>query len=118
MRSVLAGAGVLKDALDSGMSVIVFFDADAVEKCVNYSIGSQTDQTDFPAVFRLCAQSKTILQFVKLQSAPAQTVGRAGPALRGIITPLLRRPRTAPSPAPIPERDVRCGQTQPGGKFL
>ena len=113
----MEGAGVLNDALDSGMSVIVFFDARAVEKCVNYSIGLQRYSAGFPAVFCVCAKSKTILQFVKLQSAPAQTVGLAGTALRGIITPLLRRPRTAPSPAPIPERDVRCGQTQPGGKF-
>ena len=115
---MVEGAGELKDAFDSGMSVIVFFDARDAEKCVNYSIGSQASSADFPAVFRVCARSKTILQFMKLLSAPAQTVGQAGAGLRGIITPLLRRPRTAPSPAPIPERDVRCGQTQPGGKFL
>ena len=114
---MVEGAGELNDALDSGMSVIVFFDARDVEKCVNYSIGSQAYSADFPAVFRVCARSKTILQFVKLQSAPAQTLGRTNPALRGIITPLLRRPRTAPSPAPIPERAVRRGQTQPGGEF-
>jgi hypothetical protein len=99
------------------MSVIVFFDADAVEKCVNYSIGSYSSQAGFPAVYPRLFQPKTILQFLPLLSAPAQTVGRTGPALRGIITPLLRRPRPAPSPAPIPERDVRRGQTQPGGNF-
>jgi len=43
MRSIVEGAGELKDAFDSGVSVIIFFDARDVEKCVNYSIGSQTD---------------------------------------------------------------------------
>ena len=38
---MVEGAGELKDAFDSGMSVIVFFDVGAVEKCVNYSIGTQ-----------------------------------------------------------------------------
>jgi hypothetical protein len=50
---MLEGAGELKDACDSGMSVIVFFDAGAVEKCVNYSIGSHAVPASFPAVFRV-----------------------------------------------------------------
>src|SRR5262245_8948519 len=114
---MVEGVGELKDDFDSGMSAIGSVDDGSVEKCVNYSIGSQAEIAGFPAVFRICAGSKTLLQFLTLQSAPAQTLGLTGPALRDIITPLLRRPQTAPSPAPIPERAVRRGQTQPGGKF-